>query len=68
MIRTFTLQVDDETFDTGDRVDLVVEINDAEVGMTMTVDGKTYRLRDKAVSELQQVISQVEFEQDPFSH
>lgn len=62
------LQVDDETFDTGDRVDLVVEINDAEVGMTMTVDGKTYRLRDKAVSELQQVISQVEFEQDPFSH
>jgi tartrate dehydratase beta subunit/fumarate hydratase class I family protein len=67
MIRTFEIKADDETFDLGDRVDMTIRVDDSEVGLTMTVEGKVYRLRDQAVSELKEILAQVKPEENPFT-
>lgn len=66
MIRTFEIKADDETYDLGDRVDVTIRVDDSEVGLTMEVQGKTYRLRDQAVSELKEILAQVKPEENPF--
>lgn len=67
MIRTFEIKVDDETYDHGDRLDVTIRVDDTEVGLTMTIEGKVYRFRDQAVSELREVLAQVKPENNPFS-